>query len=115
MTNVDPYESFKRGISRDAAGAALNLAGGLTGFFLIVFLLIFFWCVVMEKSGWSPEARIFGTIFLSIIIPCLFFTRTSNFIFMIWSLILLLLLLTFVLIFCGYFIYIVLGNTFELI
>ena len=115
MTNVDPYESFKQGIKRDAAGAALGLIGGLTGFFLIVFLLMIFWCVVMSKSGWSPEARIMGTIFLSIVVPCLFFTRTSNIIFMIWGLIVLLLVSAVVLIVLGYFIYICFGSAFELI
>ena len=113
--NEDPYESFKRGIKRDAIGSALGLIGGLTAFFFILFLFMIFWCVVMSKSGWSAEARIIGTIFLCIVVPCLFFTRTSNFILSVWGLIVLLVVSAIVLVVGGYFIYMCFAIAFELV
>ena len=111
----DPYESFKRGVKRDAISTGINLAGGLGFFFFLWFLLMVLWYGVASKSGASEVGRILAFGFLAVVVPCLFFKRTANFILNIWGTVLVLLVGGILVIPLLYIAYICFGTAFELI
>ncbi|WP_207535728.1 hypothetical protein [Desertivirga arenae] len=109
---TDPYQSFKRGITSDLISAAINLTGGFGVFLLIWILLVGVWALISEKSGLSDSARLMVLGFLAVIIPCLFFRRTANFIVKLWGLLLLLVIGGLVIFVFGWFTFMMLKQAF---
>jgi hypothetical protein len=90
MSVVDPYNNLKSGFKRDVSSAGLNAFSAIGFFFLMLFLVMMVWVVFAKNSDSSHAGKIAAVSIVILIVPCLFFRRSANFVLNLWGFLLVL-------------------------